>query len=355
MLGVMVLASMARRGAVAAVVVVVIVVVVALAGSCDWAGCGEQRGTRIDEPVASTGFVPPDRGERQRGVRSLQQSPAHLERVFATSDSFDSVPQPKSGDWLAEFPEPGQTYEQYESSRANLPSDKRRTLYILPIALDRPKKKRKPVPDMELLAQYARVFYQLPVRVLPEVAARAVGATRRINRFTKEPQLLTGDILKYLESQLPGDAYALIGLTVIDLYPEPAWNFVFGQASLRDRVGVYSLARYHPSFYGEAAGDGTRALVLRRGLKVLVHELGHMFGVEHCIHFHCTMNGSNHLEETDAQPLHMCPIDLRKFHRAIGFDPVARYRALGEFYRDNELDDEATWVAKRLAEIIGEP
>jgi archaemetzincin len=31
-----------------------------------------------------------------------------------------------------------------------------------------------------------------------------------------------------------------------DLYPEPSWNFVFGQASLNERVGVYSFARYGP-------------------------------------------------------------------------------------------------------------
>jgi archaemetzincin len=33
-----------------------------------------------------------------------------------------------------------------------------------------------------------------------------------------------------------------------DLYPDPAWNFVFGQASLRERVEVFSFARYDPAF-----------------------------------------------------------------------------------------------------------
>lgn len=36
--------------------------------------------------------------------------------------------------------------------------------------------------------------------------------------------------------------------------------------------------------------------------------------IQHCIFFHCVMNGSNHLAETDSQPLHICPIDLRKLH-----------------------------------------
>jgi len=59
-------------------------------------------------------------------------------------------------------------------------------------------------------------------------------------------QLLTGDVLDLLKTRLPEDAFALLGVTMMDLYPDPNWNFVFGQASLRDRVGVYSFTRYAP-------------------------------------------------------------------------------------------------------------
>jgi len=59
------------------------------------------------------------------------------------------------------------------------------------------------------------------------------------------------------------------------------------------------------------AADAER-LLLRRSCKVLAHEMAHMFGIEHCIYFHCLMNGSNHLEESDARPMHLCPVDLRK-------------------------------------------
>jgi hypothetical protein len=34
------------------------------------------------------------------------------------------------------------------------------------------------------------------------------------------------------------------------------FNFVFGQASLNDRVGVYSFARYDPAFYGYTRAAG---------------------------------------------------------------------------------------------------
>ena len=137
-----------------------------------------------------------------------------------------------------------------------------------------------------------------------------------------------------------------------DLYPDPRWNFVFGQASLRERVGVYSFARYDPRFYGErpAAGkeDEVRQLLLRRSCKVLAHEAGHMFGIGHCVYFHCLMNGSNHLEEADARPLHLCPVDLRKLHDSIGFDVVERYRRLRAFYRKAGFGDEADWMDRRI-------
>jgi archaemetzincin len=153
-------------------------------------------------------------------------------------------------------------------------------------------------------------------------------ASRR-NPSTGQLQLLTSDLLDLLRNRLPGDAFALLGITMIDLYPDPHWNFVFGQASLSDRVGVYNFARYDPKFYGEAPAGDTRGLMLRRSCKVLAHETGHIFGIEHCIWYRCVMNGSNHLAEADARPPHLCPVDLRKLQWSVGgFDVVSRYRQL---------------------------
>jgi hypothetical protein len=61
-------------------------------------------------------------------------------------------------------------------------------------------------------------------------------------------QLLTGEILNLLVRRLPEDAFALLGVTLIGLYPEPSWDFVFGQVSPGDRVGIYSFVRYDPRF-----------------------------------------------------------------------------------------------------------
>lgn len=158
-------------------------------------------------------------------------------------------------------------------------------------------------------------------------------------------------MLAYLESRLPADAFALCGFTHEDLYPEESWNFVFGQASLRERVGVFSVARYDPTFFGEPRRAGHERAMRRRCMNVLVHETGHMFGIAHCVYFACVMNGSNHLDETDRRPLHACPVCLRKLEHAIGFDARERYAALEPIYAEAGFDEERRWTRERIAEI----
>ena len=137
-----------------------------------------------------------------------------------------------------------------------------------------------------------------------------------------------------------------------DLYPDPLWNFVFGQASLYERVGVFSFIRYDPAFYGEKKGKTYRDMLLRRSCKVLIHETAHMFRMEHCIYYRCVLNGSNHLGESDARPLMFCPVCLRKLQLSIGFGILYRYQKLQDFFRNAGFTDEERWVEKRIRSIV---
>ena len=78
-----------------------------------------------------------------------------------------------------------------------------------------------------------------------------------------------------------------------------------------------------------------------------------MFQVEDCVFFRCLMNGSNHLQESDARPLALCPVCLRKLQFSIGFDVVERYRRLLAFYNRVGFAQEAGWVSARLKAILG--
>jgi archaemetzincin len=256
---------------------------------------------------------------------------------------------PGSSDWLAAHPEPGQTFEQFVLSKPNQPDTKRRILYLQPLGEFRAGQ----APPLESLRDYAAAYFAMEVRVLPKLNLGERNIATRLNPLTKNRQILTTDILAALQKRLPEDAFCLLGITMEDLYPEPSWNFVFGQASLRERVGVYSFARYDPAFYGEPRSGDYAQTLLRRSGKVLVHETGHMFGLTHCIYFRCVFNGSNHLAESDARPMHECPVDLRKLQHSIGFDVVRRYVGLYWFYHKAGFEDEATWTRQRLEWIVG--
>jgi archaemetzincin len=85
----------------------------------------------------------------------------------------------------------------------------------------------------------------------------------------------------------------------------------------------------------------------------MVHETGHMFGVQHCQAYECVMCGCNSLEESDRRPIHLCPECLKKVRWNIGFDVVGRYQGLKKFYEAHEMKDEAAWVEQRIQECRG--
>ncbi|MFQ5823030.1 MAG: archaemetzincin [bacterium] len=151
-------------------------------------------------------------------------------------------------------------------------------------------------PSMEILRDYTAAYFAMEVKILPALNLNEGNVTTRINPFTGNRQILTGDVLAVLKRKLPADAFSFLAISMEDLYPDPSWNFVFGQASLKERIGVYSFARYDPAFYREERRKDYQKLLLKRSCKVLVHEMAHMFGLMHCIFFKCVLNGSNVIE-----------------------------------------------------------
>ncbi len=296
---------------------------------------------------------PPNRETRLDAVGSTKRMSETLQRVFSEDfGKFEAKRAPKPGDWLAEHDESGQTYEQYLGYDPNRPSSKRGTIYLQPIGkFEGADLEGGRAPSVEKLREYAAIFFQMPVKVLPTQSLEGTTLKNRINGFTDKRQYLTGPLLSMLTRKLPKDGYCCLGITMEDLYPEESWNFVFGQAYLKKRVGVYSFARNHPSFFGEKEGPNQKAETFGQAAHTLVHETLHMFGMHHCIFYECVVNGSNSLEESKAQPLHLCPVCLRKLTWSTKLDPVKRYEQLERFYRRVELEDQAKWVAERLVRI----
>ena len=244
--------------------------------------------------------------------------PASIRPLFDSGPFTDKRP-PQPADWLAVRNESGQPFDAFVDSRPNCPDERRQTIYLQPLGTF----EAEAAPSLETLQSVAEAFFQMPVAVRDALAIAGMGLTERDHPRSGDRQLLTTDLLALLMDHLPDDAFCQVGISMIDLYPEPSWNFVFGQASLRNRVGVYSFARY-------AAPDPRTTLA--RSVKVMAHETMHMFGIKHCPYFECLMNGTNNLPEADRRPAFLCPVDLRKLMWCVGFEPRQRYRALAEAY-----------------------
>jgi len=293
-------------------------------------------------------FTPPEKEERLKAIGNLNELPESLKGLFKEGESFKPIPFPNPGDWLYEHPESGQTYKDYINSNPNKPDSKRNKIYLKPLGSF----PEGASPSLGKLKEYVSAFFSSEVELLPLFDIKDAKLTTRINPYTERQQILTTDILNLLKKNLLDDAFCLMAITMEDLYPHQTWNFVFGQASLRERVGVYSFARYDPAFYGKERGKDYKKLILWRSCKVLAHEIGHQFGIEHCIFYGCVMNGSNHLQESDARPHHICPVDLRKLQYSVEFDIVERYKKLQQFYEECGFEKEVNWVRERLKEIL---
>jgi archaemetzincin len=295
-------------------------------------GCSEP-----DAPSAPAAAASPsandDFPEHHAALGDVRPLPPEIAR-YLDGRRFERKRAPRPGEWLAQHQELGQSFGHYVIGNPNRVDDRRRIIYLQPLGAF-----PEDAPPLAALETFTADYFQLPVRVLPTRDLQGLAITERRNPFSGERQLLTDDLLAELSDALPDDAFCLLGITMVDLYPGDDWNFVFGQARLHGRVGVYSFARH-------VSPDPVTTL--RRGMKILAHETGHMFSMEHCIHYECVMNGSNHLPEADSQPLHLCPVCLLKLHHAVGFDLTHRYQALSDRYHALGLHAEAQWIRDGL-------
>ena len=205
-----------------------------------------------------------------------------------------------SDEWIPATKEGPQSFDGYKASNFNDLYQDRCTIYIQPLDSS--------ISDelLESCKLYCEAYYHgLSVKIRKHKDLTKMKIKNR--HEGKYKQYLAGEILSESRKWIPNDAYCMICVTNYDLYPKESWNFVFGLASLKDRTGVFSFARYDPSFFDEEKSANPE-LIIYRSIRVMTHEIGHMFGIKHCVYYLCNMNGSMSAEEGRNKPGHLCPI-----------------------------------------------
>ncbi|XP_046566265.1 LOW QUALITY PROTEIN: uncharacterized protein LOC124274932 [Haliotis rubra] len=374
-------------------------------------GGGKSRSSKSKTKMKDSRYVPYARGfkvpakvARMKAIGFDVDGIPPQYHPSSDTNFFTSVPQPTSiDDWLAQYDEEGQTYSAFldecpwlstrkvtgmkhrfvskgTTMKQKYPEGK---IYIVPVGnFD-----GKSGIVFDDLVDYANRFLCLPVAVLPEMKlefskdqlflteeasvhpsgrksrARRANIDIRYHSKSKHLQIDVVSVLRELRRKIPQDALCVIGLTMHDLYGDDTDLFVAGMAAGNHNVAVFSVLRYDPRLtfskefwydikQTEKVSDQDRQrLVLQRSCKLVVHEINHLLGIDHCIYFDCCMNGSGHLAEDFRQPMHLCPVDLHKLEVLTGMDVTDRYKKLLEFYKKHGMESEAAWVERRILYI----
>jgi len=109
-------------------------------------------------------------------------------------------------------------------------------------------------------------------------------------------------LLNAISQRASTDAVKVIGMVRVDLYI-PILTYIFGQAKLGGYTGVASLFRLRNEHYGL---EPDYELLIERFSKVIIHELGHAFGLIHCSNPVCVMRSSTYVEDLDQKNKQFC-------------------------------------------------
>jgi archaemetzincin len=249
--------------------------------------------------------------------------------IFKLQTQDVTLGEPQPGEWLFVHSETEQTFDEYVMSHPLSPDATKNKIFLQPIGEFTAMQKKV----INYTADYLRVFFELEVEIQSPIDDDIIPNAGKRFTGTDHEQLLTGSILTYLQKNIPDNCIARMAITAKDLYPGKGWNFVFGQATTKKRVGVSSIYRYTASPLDSSNFD----ICLERLIKTSSHEIGHMLGCKHCVHAVCLMNGSNSLEEADARPNRLCSECMMKLQWNLGFDTKKRLEKLKEYFEMHHL------------------
>ena len=80
-----------------------------------------------------------------------------------------------------------------------------------------------------------------------------------------------------MKSNVTLKSFCTVGITLVDLYPSPKWNFTLGHASFADGLAVCSFGRHFNTEINEFQNGGTDLCRQMRNMWILIR-------VSYCMH-----------------------------------------------------------------------
>ena len=118
---------------------------------------------------------------------------------------------------------------------------------------------------------------------------------------------------------------------------------------------MYTAMDAYPKDLESMTLEAYAGLWLGRFCRTASHELGHCFGMDHCMYYACVMQGTASVAEDMRQPPYMCPVDLTKLLYTTGATVEEHHQALLRYcsrFKDQHgalfWTPFAAWLTRRL-------
>jgi archaemetzincin len=134
-------------------------------------------------------------------------------------------------------------------------------------------------------------------RMIGDIGQEETMPKPAFNQFRN--QYRSNQVLDFLDEKFAG---RVLAITKEDMYTE-GLNYIFGQAKMKGRVAIVSIARLDPTFWHQPKDEG---LLEIRTVKESIHEIGHVLGLGHCNNRGCVMNFSNTVGDVDKKTKYLC-------------------------------------------------
>lgn len=148
----------------------------------------------------------------------------------------------------------------------------------------------------KVMAAHISSYYNLPTRIL---------GPRRLPDYAFDKQRLqynAGTLLQNIETRPSGGCFKIVGILNVDIFV-PIFNHVYGEARQGGRHAIVSLHRLGHNLNGSSVAQNS---LYDRAAKVALHELGHLFNLQHCDDQKCLMHFSGALKDLDSLSFNLC-------------------------------------------------